>query len=673
MGALMRAFAVSEGTPWPLGATVDENGVNFALFSAHAERVELCVFENGAMQALDLTSCTDHVWHGHLQGARAGIEYAYRVRGPRGPGHRFDPERLLIDPYARDLTGEFSCAESGAASTLKCRVVDGSFDWGGDAPPGTRLEDSFLYEVHVGGATRLRRDIPEALRGTYAGLASDAMIRHYQRLGVTAIELMPIQYFIDEERLDRRGFANYWGYNTIAYFVASPRYARKDDAQNRGTRAAAREFRSMVKTLHAEGIEVLLDVVFNHTAETDASGPTISFRGIDNLSYYRHPPGAPDEFENFSGCGNTLNLAHPRVLQFVMDALRFWVTEMHVDGFRFDLAVSLVRDSAFLAALAQDPVLSRVKLIAEPWDLGPDGYRVGGFPLGWSEWNDRFRDDARMFWLTRGVGAGRLAQRLAGSEEVFRPGGRTPFAGVNFLAVHDGFTLRDLVSFNERHNERNGEDNRDGCASNYSCNCGEEGGSADPVVLSRRRNRTRALLTTLFMAQGLPLLQAGDESGRTQSGNNNAYCQDNAITWIDWENADDALVEFTARLSNLRRRFLQTRRRAWLTGETGAFGRDVLWWHPDGREMRTEDWDSGTRGFLGCLLAPLDADGDFLLIVMNRDDDALDVFLPPGNWRVLCDTVSETPFSDAAAENPCRLGACAVKLLARSVCDRAPG
>ncbi|MDR1368330.1 MAG: glycogen debranching protein GlgX [Candidatus Accumulibacter sp.] len=663
----MREIALSEGCPWPLGATPGEHGVNFALFSAHAECVELCVFEIGVMRTAFLPGHTDHVWHGYFHGAGPGLEYAYRVWGPRGPGHRFNPDRLLVDPYARDLVGDFSYTGGNAALPLRCRVTADSFDWDDDEPPRIRPEDSLLYEIHVGGGTRLHPDIPEALRGTYAGLASEAMIRHCKRLGVTALTLLPIQYFLDEERLGRRGLRNYWGYNTLAYFVPSSRYAKKGSSQERG--GTVREFRSMVKTLHAAGIEVILDMVFNHTAETDALGPTISFRGIDNLSYYRHPPNAPDDYENFSGCGNTLDLAHPRVLQFVMDALRFWVTEMHVDGFRFDLAVSLIRDSAFLAAVAQDPILSRVKLIAEPWDLGPDGYRLGRFPLGWSEWNDRFRDDARMFWLTRGVGAGRLAQRLAGSGEIFRHGGRAPCASVNFIAVHDGFTLRDLVSFNAKHNEQNGENNHDGSDNNFSWNCGEEGESAAPGVLIRRGRLARAILATLFMAQGLPLLQGGDELGRTQSGNNNTYCQDNPLTWIDWKNADSTLIEFTARLSFLRRRFFQTRRRTWLSGKAEALGRDVVWWHPDGREMRTEDWDSGSGDFLGCQLAPLSGESDFLLILMNRASDAIEVRLPPGGWRTLCDTASDTPFAGEDGGNPCRLDAYTVKLLSRRARD----
>ncbi|MDR2507740.1 MAG: glycogen debranching protein GlgX [Candidatus Accumulibacter sp.] len=658
MGTLRGDFHLSEGCPWPLGAASDNVGINFALFSAHAERVELCVFQNGSMRTAFLPRCTDQVWHGYLRGAAPGLLYAYRVYGPRGAGHRFDPEKLLVDPYARELEGEFAWTKGGALVTPKCRVAARRFDWGGDSPPNIPLENSVLYEVHVGGATRLHPDVPEPLRGTYSGLASKTMIRHFKRLGVTALNLLPIHCFFDEKHLALKGLSNYWGYNTITFFVPSPRYAA-----GQSNRSSAGEFRSMVKALHAEGIEIILDVVFNHTAESDASGPTVSFRGIDNLSYYRHPPNAPDDYENFSGCGNTLNLAHPRVLQLVMDCLRYWVGEMHVDGFRFDLATSLVRDSAFLAAVRQDPLLSRVKLIAEPWDIGPDGYRLGGFPPGWSEWNDRFRDDTRMFWLTQSVDASCLARRVSGSAEIFHRNGRVSFAGVNFVTVHDGFTLRDLVSFNERRNRPNGENNRDGSGSNFSWNCGEEGESDDPAVLRRRRHLSRALLATLFISQGIPLLQGGDEIGRTQSGNNNAYCQDNPITWFDWKSADDRLIEFTACMAALRRRFPQTRQRSWLSGKAVSAGTDVVWWHPEGREMRAEDWHSGFKGFLGFMLAPLAADGEFLLVLMNRETEPLDVHLPPGKWQCLCDTALDMPFSGAPSGNPCRLDEYAVKFL----------
>ncbi|MDR1710104.1 MAG: glycogen debranching protein GlgX, partial [Candidatus Accumulibacter sp.] len=600
------------GKPWPLGAHWDGAGVNFALFSSAAEKVELCLWDGGAVRALALPECTDRVWHGYLPGGAPGVEYAYRVFGPAGPGNRFDPRRLLVDPYARELAGEFS-EDPGFPPErgLRARVADPRFDWGDDAPPGVPLADSVFCEIHVKGATQRHPGVPEALRGTYAGLASPAMIEHFRRLGVTAVQLLPIHAFLDERRLQKMGLRNYWGYNTLAFFAPEPRYA-----SFAGGRPAADEFRAMVRALHAAGIEVILDVVYNHTAETDEFGPTISFRGIDNAAYYRLAPGDPERYENFSGCGNTLNLAHPRVLQLVMDSLRFWANEMHVDGFRFDLAAALTRDSAFLAAVAQDPLLARVKLIAEPWDLGPDGYRLGSFPPGWSEWNDRFRDDARAFWLTGAAGAGALAQRLAGSSEIFRHDGRSPLAGVNFITAHDGFTLRDLVSYREKHNEANGEGNRDGNSRNLSCNGGVEGETQDADVIECRRRLQRALLATLFAARGAPMLQGGDELGRTQAGNNNAYCQDNALTWFDWPNADEDLIAFTAGLTALRRRYAQLRGREWLTGAPDAAGRrDVLWWHAEGREMRGADWDA-SPGALGMLLtAPK---GPALLALFNR-------------------------------------------------------
>jgi len=648
MGALSVDAILAAGRPWPLGTHWDGAGVNFTLFSAHAERVDVCLFEGGKMVALPLPKCTDQVWHGYLPGALPGLCYAFRVHGPDAPGQpgqRFDARRFLVDPYARELAGIFSYAQSAAApESLKSRVVAEAFDWGDDAPPAIPWADSVLYEAHVKGTTRQHPDVPEALRGSYAGLAAPAMLAYFKRLGITAVNLLPVHCFLDEERLVRSGRANYWGYNTLAFFAPEPRYAARVGGQS-----AIAEFRSMVRTLHAEGIEVILDVVFNHTAETDELGPTISFRGIDNRSYYRLPPDAPELYENYSGCGNTLKLAEPRVLQLVMDALRYWVSEMHVDGFRFDLAVALTRDSGFLAAVRQDPLLASVKLIAEPWDLGPDGYRLGGFPPGWSEWNDRFRDDVRAFWLTGEAGIGALAQRLAGSSEIFHKCGRAPSAGVNYITAHDGFTLRDLVSYNEKHNELNGEGNRDGTTRNLSWNCGAEGASDDPLIVQRRHRLQRALLATLFVAQGVPMLQGGDELGRTQSGNNNAYCQDNILTWTDWVQADSELIGFTAGLIALRRRFPQLRRSAWLSGQVDELGRrDVIWWHADGREMQGEDWNGPQQGRLGFILAPADgavSPPQTLLILINREAEALPFHLPPGNWQQLCDSSSGAPFA----------------------------
>jgi glycogen debranching enzyme GlgX len=647
MGTLSGERKLRPGRPWPLGAHCEGTGINFALFSAHAERVELCLFENGRMQALIMPCCTDQVWHGYLENAQPGLCYAYRVYGPDSPGHRFAPQRLLLDPYARQLTGVFAYGDHALSSNaLRACVVAESYDWGDDTPPAIPLADSVLYELHVKGATRLHPDVPERLRGTYAGLASAPMLAHFKRLGITAVNLLPVHCFLDEERLAHSGQANYWGYNTLAFFVPEPRYAARLEGQS-----VIAEFRAMVRSLHAAGIEVILDVVFNHTAETDEYGPTISFRGIDNASYYRLQTDDPERYQNFSGCGNTLNLAHPRVLQLVMDALRYWVSEMHVDGFRFDLAAALTRNSGFLAAVAQDPVLARVKLIAEPWDLGPDGYQLGRFPPGWSEWNDRFRDDIRAFWLTREVGCAALAQRLAGSSEIFRHDGRPPVAGLNFITAHDGFTLRDLVSYQHKHNELNGEGNRDGHGHNLSCNCGEEGESQTPEVLRRRYRLQRALLGTLLVAQGVPMLQGGDELGRTQAGNNNAYCQDNVLTWLDWKKPDTALVEFTAGLIALRQHFPQLRRLRWLTGQPDAQGRrDIIWWHPDGREMTIDDWHSTKPGGLGLSLAATEelsqsASTASLMVLFNRESEDLNFRLPPGPWLQICDTASATPFS----------------------------
>ncbi|WP_301100887.1 glycogen debranching protein GlgX [Propionivibrio sp.] len=668
MGNVNLNAGLQAGRPWPLGAHWDGSGVNFTLFSANAERVELCIFAGGTLHTLPLPKCTDQVWHGYLPGATPGLCYAYRVHGPDLAGNRFDPHRLLLDPYARELSGTFSyTASPSSLSGLRACVVDEAFDWGQDAPPAIPWADSILYEVHVKGATWQHPGVPEALRGTYTGLASPAMIAHFKQLGITAVNLLPVHYFLDEERLVNSGLTNYWGYNTLAFFAPEPRYAARIGAQS-----VIAEFRSMVRSLHAAGIEVILDVVFNHSAETDESGPTVSFRGIDNASYYRLPANDRNLYENFSGCGNTLNLANPRVLQLVMDALRYWVGEMHVDGFRFDLAATLTRDSGFLAAVRQDPLLASVKMIAEPWDMGPDGYHLGRFPPGWSEWNDRFRDLARSFWLSGEAEPSAMAQRLAGSSEIFRHSGRTPQAGINFITAHDGFTLRDLVSYQYKHNELNGENNHDGHDHNLSWNCGDEGESNDPVVLQRRHHLQRALLTTLFVAQGVPMLQGGDELGRTQSGNNNAYCQDNALTWLDWQHADADLIEFTAGLISLRLRFPQLRRSTWLTGASTTQGqRDIVWWHPSGREMSSNDWHSPHRGALAFFLAPentgdtTDGNAQTLLVLINRDADAQTFHLPPGSWQQLCDSSSNAPFALSLRQATSTLAARSVQLMAQ--------
>ena len=671
MGAVTTPLTLEAGRPWPLGAHWDGGGVNFALFSAHAEAVELCIFDGDSMRVLPVRQCSDQVWHAYLAGAAPGLCYAYRVTGPAAPdsGQRFDPARLLLDPCARQIVGRFSwTALDDPAQTPRACVVDETFDWDGDAPPAIAWADTILHEVHVKGVSRQHPDVPEPLRGTYAGLASPAMIAHFQRLGVTALSLLPVHHFLDEQRLASEGRVNYWGYNTLAFFAPEPRYAARIGGQT-----VIDEFKTMVRTLHAAGLEVILDVVFNHTAETDEFGPTLSFRGIDNQSYYLLPPGNLAAYENFSGCGNTLNLTHPRVLQLVMDALRYWVGVMHVDGFRFDLAAALARDSAFLPALRQDPMLQQVKLIAEPWDMGPDGYQLGRFLPGWSEWNDRFRDDVRAFWLTGEVGVGALAQRLAGSSELFGGAGRAPQAGVNFITAHDGFTLRDLVSYQDKHNELNGEDNRDGHGHNLSWNCGEEGDSNDPLVLEKRRRLQRALLTTLLVAQGVPMLQGGDEIGRTQAGNNNAYCQDNAMTWLDWRTADSDLIDFVAGLIALRRRFPQLRRNSWLTGEGGGEARqpDVLWWHPAGRPMAMADWQSATLGTFAVQLASdlpgagQPPDSRLLLCLINRDEIPVPFLLPAGVWQQRCDSSAPQPFAAGRRETTSLVAARSIQLLSR--------
>ena len=664
MGDLSVARQLEEGRPSPLGAHWDGAGVNFTLFSENAERVDLCVFEGSTVHTLPLPKCTDQVWHGYLRGAAPGLGYAFRVDGADRPGNRFAPGTLLLDPYARALAGRFAYGVPASPGLgLTSCVVDERFDWGGDAPPATPWADSVIYETHVKGTTRQHPAVPEALRGTYAGLAAPALLEHFQRLGITAVNLLPVHAFLDEQRLAESGLSNYWGYNTLAFFAPEPRYAARIGGQS-----VIAEFRTMVRALHAAGIEVILDVVFNHTAETDESGPTISFRGIDNRSYYRLPDDDPTRYENYSGCGNTLNVAHPRVLQLVMDALRYWVGEMHVDGFRFDLAVAATRDSSFFAALRQDPLLAHVKLIAEPWDLGPDGYRLGQFPVGWAEWNDRFRDDVRAFWLTGDAGPAALAQRLAGSSELFASAGRTPQAGVNFITAHDGYTLRDLVSYQHKHNELNGENNRDGHVHNHAWNCGEEGPSDDPDVLVRRRHLQRALLATLLLAQGVPMLQGGDELGRTQSGNNNAYCQDSKLSWIAWPQADTDLIDFTAGLISLRRRFAPLRRAAWLSGQPDSSGqRDVIWWHSEGREMGSDDWaaPSGTLAFIlaGATASETAAEEHDVLVLINRDPVAKCFRLPPGVWHQLCESSSDTPFAPVKRHESSLVAARSVQLL----------
>ncbi len=658
-----------------MGSQWDGKGVNFAVFSAHAQALELCLFDaRGEHETarLALPGHTGDVWHGYLPDAAPGLVYGLRSHGPWRPdeGHRFNPAKLLLDPCAREIVGRFdwAAAHFGAdrqhpkqiderdngAQALKARVVhlplDG-FDWGDDRAPTVPLAETVLYELHVKGFSRLNPAVPEALRGTYAGLGHAASIDHLRGLGVNAVSLLPVHHALDEERLVQMGLSNYWGYNSIGFFSPDPRLAQQHPHQHQhlhqhATGAALRnEFRAMVKALHAAGIEVILDVVFNHSAEGDAAGPSISFKGLDNASYYRLPPGAPQDYENDTGCGNMLDLRHPRVLQLVMDSLRHWVTEMHVDGYRFDLATVLGRGdagfdrrAAFFAAVAQDPLLARVKMIAEPWDLGPGGYQVGGFPNGWAEWNDKFRDDVRAFWLRHPCTRGAFAQRLCGSSDVYQARCRTPAESVNYVISHDGFTLRDLLSYEARRNDANGEENRDGTSNNLSYNCGVEGPSADPAVSVLRARLQRALIATNLLAQGTPMLCAGDELGHTQDGNNNPYCQDNATTWIDWSDADADLIAFTQRVLALRRA-ARPFGPHWYSGLTDPLGlHDLAWLNGDGTALQGQAWLDPSTRLLGVLIGEPGRARAPLLLIVNADPEDRTFLLPAGVWEVLLDT-----------------------------------
>jgi glycogen operon protein len=648
------------GRHWPLGAQWDGAGVNFAVFSQHATAVELCLFDAAGVrevQRIALPGRTDDVWHGWLPGAGPGLVYGFRAHGPWEPheGHRFNPAKLLLDPWARELDGRFEWRaeqfgfELGHAQradprdnapwALKARVVDDRFDWGDDRPPAHDRTDLRLYELHVKGFTAAHPDVAPAQRGTYAGLASDAAIAHLQRLGINAVSLMPVHEHIDEQRLVARGLSNYWGYNTVGFFAPERRYAAGPDARA--------EFRRMVKRLHAAGIEVILDVVFNHTAETDALGPTIAWRGLDNRSWYRLDPHDRSRYENLTGCGNTLDLRHPRVLQFVLDSLRYWVRDMHVDGFRFDLAPVLARgthgfedDHPFFHALAQDPVLARARLIAEPWDVGSGGYQLGQFPCGWMEWNDRFRDGIRGFWVATSAHRGEFAQRLCASSDVFHRRARLPFASVNYVVSHDGFTLRDLLTYEHRRNEANGEGNRDGHGHNLGWNCGVEGETDDAAVRERRGRLQRAVLATVLLAQGTPMLAAGDEIGHTQHGNNNPYCQDNDLTWIDWSRADHELLDFTSALARLRAAWLPLEGH-WYDGRANAAGvADLEWFDAPGHPLHPEAWHAPDgRALVLRVGRPLRAPAPLLLVV-NAARVATTARLPAGRWCSVVDSGS---------------------------------
>ena len=651
------------GLPWPLGATWDGKGVNFAVFSAHADALELCLFDpSGQVERarFALPSRTSDVWHGYLPDALPGLVYGLRAHGQWDPqhGYRFNSHKLLLDPYAREVVGRFQWRDEhfdfnrqqplqidtrdNAAWALKARVVEEDFDWEDDQPPLVPHQDTVLYELHIKGYSRTNPLLPPRLRGTYDGLAHPASLTHLQQLGVTSLSLLPVHYALSEERLVQSGLTNYWGYNTLAFFAVNPALA---SGANGGS--ARDEFRVMVKAIHAHGMELLLDVVFNHTAESDETGPSLSFRGLDNASYYRLRSDSSALYENHAGCGNTLDIRQPRVLQLVMDSLRYWVSVMHVDGFRFDLAPVLgrgdhgfERGGAFFTAIAQDPLLSRVKMIAEPWDTGPGGYQVGGFPMGWMEWNDRFRDVMRSFWVRNQVHAhhrGDFAMRLCGSSDLYQRRQRPPAESVNYIVSHDGFTLRDLVSYDERHNLANGELNRDGPVDNLSSNCGQEGPSSDPQINALRSRLQRVLLASTLLAQGTPMLCAGDELGHTQDGNNNPYCQDNDTTWIQWSHVDEDLVTFTRWVLSLRRQILPFRNQ-WYTGDADAHGvPDLAWLQRNGLPLEGQDWSHPTEGILGCLIGhPGRATAPVVMLVNPSNHDG-SFLLPPGQWQAVLD------------------------------------
>jgi isoamylase len=625
----LRRSRITEGKPFPLGATWDGLGVNFALFSAHATKVELCLFDDSGeteLERIELPEYTDEVWHGYLPAARPGTVYGYRVHGPYDPdaGHRFNPNKLVLDPYAKQLVGrlrwgpelfgyqldhadkDLSYDERDSAPLMqKCRVIDPAFTWGAARKPEVPWERTIVYEMHVKGFTQLHPLVPDADRGTFSGLAHAEVPAYLRSLGITSAELLPIHAFVDDSYLVEKGLRNYWGYNSLAFFAPEPRYLKTP---------LANEFKAMVNQFHAHGIEVILDVVYNHTAEGNELGPTLSFKGIDNASYYRLLPDTPRYYINDTGTGNTVNLSHPRVLQLVADSLRYWATEMRVDGFRFDLATILAREpygfdegGGFLDACRQDPVLSSVKLIAEPWDIGPGGYQVGQFPPGWAEWNDKFRDTVRAFWKGDEGSIADFAKRVSGSGDLFNKRGRRPWASVNFVTAHDGFNLNDLVSYNDKHNEANGEDNRDGHSNNHSWNCGAEGPTDDPEITALRERQKRNLLATMLLSHGTPMLLAGDEFGHTQNGNNNAYAQDNETAWLGWMGITAngrSLREFTRKLIATRKAFPILYRSRFLVGSHNEEldVKDVTWLAPSGEEMTTEQWEDGNAKCFALLL-----------------------------------------------------------------------
>jgi isoamylase len=675
------------GRAYPLGATYDGVGTNFSLFSDVAEEVELCLFDAAGRETRHvLPEETANIHHGYLPGVGPGQQYGYRVAGPWDParGLRCNADKLLLDPYAKAVHGEIAwdrtlfghhardesrATQSDSAPSMpKNVVISPFFDWGNDRPPERPWHKTVVYELHVKGFTELHPGVPAALRGTYAGLATPVVIEHLLSLGVTAVELQPVHQFVHDQALVERGLRNYWGYNSICYLAPHGEYASTGSLGQQ-----VQEFKQLVKTMHAAGIEVLLDVVYNHTAEGNQRGPTLSFKGIDNPAYYRLDPNDQRYYVDYTGTGNTLNVRHPHVLQLMMDSLRYWVLDMHVDGFRFDLAATLARTlhdvdrlSAFFDIIQQDPVISQVKLIAEPWDVGEGGYQVGNFPPLWSEWNGRYRDCVRDYWRGTDQTLPEFALRLMGSSDLYEHTGRKPWASINFVTCHDGFTLADLVSYSDKHNDANGEENRDGASDNRSWNCGVEGPTDDPAVLELRRRQVRNLLASLFLSQGVPMLLAGDEMGRTQRGNNNAYCQDNDTSWLDWTAADLDLLSFTRRLARLREEHAIFHRRHWFQGRPlyGEDVRDIAWFAPDGTEMTDEDWNVSFAKSVAVLLGQVRKsssgvrDGeaeDTFYLVLNAHWEPIDFVLPEGPhggpWALRLDTAREPdPFCDRGVE-----------------------
>ncbi|MGY1769755.1 glycogen debranching protein GlgX [Blastococcus sp. SYSU D00813] len=704
----MRAAAGNDlevwpGSPAPLGAHWDGNGTNFALWSAGAQAVDLCLFDaDGTEHRHRLQETTHQVWHGRVAGIGPGQRYGYRVHGGYDPGsgQRYNPAKLLLDPYARAVDGELTldpalfghpgdAVDSGSAEPTDSApyvprgvVVHDPFPWDGDRAPRTPWSDTVIYEVHVRGATMRHPDVPPSLRGTYAGLAHPAFVEHLRSLGVTTVELLPVHHFVSEPHLLRRGLTNYWGYNTLGYFAPHAAYSSAGTGGQQVT-----EFKAMVKALHAAGIEVVLDVVYNHTAEGDHAGPTLSFKGIDNRGYYRLNGANPARYTDYTGCGNTLDVRRPQVLALLMDSLRYWVTEMHVDGFRFDLAAALARSmhdvdrlSAFFDVVHQDPVVSQVKLIAEPWDIGEGGYQVGNFPPLWTEWNGLYRDTVRDVWSGAHVGVRDLAYRLTGSSDLYRSDGRRPFASINFVTAHDGFTMRDLVTYEHKRNEANGEDNRDGESHNRNWNCGVEGPTDDPAVTELRDRQVRNLLTTLLLSTGVPMITAGDELGRTQQGNNNAYCQDNELSWLDWADVDGDLLSFVSRLVAIRRSSPVLRQVAFFEGHEipGTGGtRDLAWFAPGGGQLTTADWfdtDLQTIGMYldGRGIRHRDERGrpvqdESYLVWLNAGPEPVTVQLPGSPWSDGYEFVVSTEYPTGVPPRPAVVAPGAIEVPSRTV------